>query len=92
MQSPFGDAKPREAIIASRVGKTEEEVLKEEVQKEKLHVSGAAAAAAHREREQGGGAGRGGAGRCAGSATQRHPALRCERLRRSSAPSRANHP
>jgi hypothetical protein len=39
LQNPFGDAKPREAIIASRVGKTEEEILKEEVKKEKLHVS-----------------------------------------------------
>lgn len=38
LQNPFGDAKPREAIIASRVGKTEEEILKEEVKKEKLHV------------------------------------------------------
>ncbi|GAB4820772.1 hypothetical protein N2152v2_007818 [Parachlorella kessleri] len=37
-KSPFGEAKPREAIIASRVGKTEEEILKEEVKKEKLHL------------------------------------------------------
>lgn len=37
-QSPFGNAKPREAVIASRVGKSEEEILKEEVLKEKLHV------------------------------------------------------
>lgn len=34
----FGDAKPREVVIADRVGKSEEDVLKEEVQKEKLHV------------------------------------------------------
>lgn len=39
LQSPFGDAKPREVVIAQKVGKTEEEVLKEEVSKEKLHVS-----------------------------------------------------
>lgn len=40
-QNPFGAAKPREAVIAEKLGKTEEEVLKEEVSKEKLHVSGA---------------------------------------------------
>lgn len=38
-QNPFGAAKPREAVIAEKLGKTEEEVLKEEVTKEKLHVS-----------------------------------------------------
>ncbi|KAL4442924.1 hypothetical protein ABPG77_008415 [Micractinium sp. CCAP 211/92] len=37
-KSPFGDAKPREVVIAQKVGKTEEEVLKEEVSKEKLHL------------------------------------------------------
>lgn len=38
-QSPFGNAKPREAVIAGRVGKTEEEVLREEVKSTyKLHV------------------------------------------------------
>lgn len=36
--SLFGDAKPREVVIADRVGKTEEDVLKEEVKKEKLHL------------------------------------------------------
>lgn len=36
--SLFGDAKPREIIIADRVGKTEEDILKEEVKKEKLHL------------------------------------------------------
>ena len=36
--SLFGDAKPRERIIADRDGKTEEEVLREEVRKEKLHL------------------------------------------------------
>jgi hypothetical protein len=40
VQSPFGAAKPREVVIATRVGKTEEDVLKEEVKKEKLHVRG----------------------------------------------------
>ncbi|KAI8113760.1 hypothetical protein M9435_003752 [Picochlorum sp. BPE23] len=34
----FGDAKPREVVIADRVGKSEEDILKEEVQKEKLHL------------------------------------------------------
>ena len=36
--SLFGDAKPRERIIADRDGKTEEEVLREEVKKDKLHL------------------------------------------------------
>ncbi len=36
----FGDAKPREVVIADRVGKSEEDILKEEVKKEKLHVRG----------------------------------------------------
>lgn len=36
--SLFGDAKPREMVIADRVGKSEEDVLKEEVKKEKLHL------------------------------------------------------
>ena len=39
LQSPFGAAKPRERVIAERAGKSEEDVLKEEVQKEKIHVS-----------------------------------------------------
>lgn len=38
VQNPFGDAKPREQVIAQRVGTTEEDVLKEEVKKEKLHL------------------------------------------------------
>lgn len=45
MQSPFGAAKPREVVIATRVGKTEEDVLKEEVKKEKLHVRAVGACA-----------------------------------------------
>ena len=36
--SLFGDAKPREVIIADRDGKTEEEVVREEVRKEKLQL------------------------------------------------------
>jgi len=36
--SLFGDAKPREVVIADRVGKSEEDVVKEEVKKEKLHL------------------------------------------------------
>ncbi len=55
MQSPFGEAKPREAIIASRVGKTEEEILKEEVKKEKLHVRRAWAGLGWAELGNGGG-------------------------------------
>ena len=39
MQSPFGEAKPRELIIATREGKSEEDILRDEVKKEKLHVS-----------------------------------------------------
>ncbi|EIE26720.1 hypothetical protein COCSUDRAFT_52434 [Coccomyxa subellipsoidea C-169] len=34
--NPFGAAKPRESILANRVGKKEEDILKEEVLKEKL--------------------------------------------------------
>ncbi len=36
--SLFGDSKPREAIIADRDGKTEEEIVREEVRKERLQV------------------------------------------------------
>lgn len=36
--SLFGDSKPREAIIADRDGKTEEEVVREEVRKERLQL------------------------------------------------------
>ena len=39
LQNPFGAAKPREAVLATRVGKKEEDILKEEVLKEKLAVS-----------------------------------------------------
>lgn len=41
MQNPFGDAKPREAVLASRTGKTETEILVEEVKAEKPKVSAA---------------------------------------------------
>jgi hypothetical protein len=37
-QNPFGAAKPREAVLANRSGKTESEILQEEVAKEKLKV------------------------------------------------------
>jgi hypothetical protein len=37
--SPFGAAKPREAILAARTGKKEEDILKEDASKERLHVS-----------------------------------------------------
>ncbi len=38
MQNPFGAAKPREAVLAEKHGKTESEILQEEVAKEKLKV------------------------------------------------------
>ena len=38
MQNPFGAAKPRESVLANRAGKKEEDILKEEVLKEKLQV------------------------------------------------------
>lgn len=38
VQNPFGDAKPREAVLASRTGKTETEILVEEVKAEKPKV------------------------------------------------------
>lgn len=37
-QNPFGDAKPREAILASRTGKSETDIVKEEVKSEKPKV------------------------------------------------------
>lgn len=36
--NPFGAAKPREAILAIRTGKTEEEILKEAVKAERLKL------------------------------------------------------
>ena len=38
LQNPFGAAKPRESVLANRAGKKEEDILKEEVLKEKLQV------------------------------------------------------
>jgi hypothetical protein len=38
VQNPFGDAKPREAVLASRTGKSEAEILVEEVKSEKPKV------------------------------------------------------
>lgn len=37
-QNPFGDAKPREAILAAKTGRTEEEIVREEASKTKIHV------------------------------------------------------
>lgn len=36
--NPFGAAKPREAVLATRSGKTEDEILKEELSKDKLKL------------------------------------------------------
>jgi len=41
VQNPFGDAKPREAVLASRTGKSENEILAEEVKSEKPKVGAA---------------------------------------------------
>lgn len=41
-QNPFGAAKPREAVLAQRTGKAEEEILKEAVLAEKVRVSASA--------------------------------------------------
>lgn len=38
MQSPFGEAKPRESILAGRSGRKEEDILKDELSKDKLRV------------------------------------------------------
>lgn len=38
LQSVFGDAKPREISLAGRSGKTEEEILREELAKDKIQV------------------------------------------------------
>jgi hypothetical protein len=46
VQNPFGDAKPREKVLASRTGKSETEILKEEVKAEKPKVRATAATAA----------------------------------------------
>ncbi len=37
-QNPFGAAKPREAVLAEKHGKTESEILQEELSKDKLNV------------------------------------------------------
>lgn len=79
MQNPFGAAKPREAIIAEKLGKTEEEVLKEEVSKEKLHVRGTGGAGGPGGRR----GGRGAASAAAPAALGPQPATlrRCSPLR-----------
>lgn len=38
MQNPFGDAKPREAVIAKRTGKDEAKVLEEEALSYEVHL------------------------------------------------------
>ena len=38
-QNPFGAAKPREAILANRLGKDELSVLQEELKKDRINVS-----------------------------------------------------
>lgn len=42
MQNPFGAAKPREAVLADKLGLKEEDVLKKEVLKERVKVRAAA--------------------------------------------------
>jgi hypothetical protein len=37
-QNPFGEAKPREAVLSTRLGKSEQEILKEEITKERPKV------------------------------------------------------
>jgi hypothetical protein len=37
-QNPFGEAKPREAVLSTRLGKSEEEILKEEIKSERPKV------------------------------------------------------
>jgi len=39
VQNPFGQAKPRESILATRTGKKEEDILRDELLKEKLKVA-----------------------------------------------------
>jgi predicted membrane chloride channel (bestrophin family) len=38
LQSPFGDAKPRETVIAQRTGKNEEAILKEEAEEYSVKI------------------------------------------------------
>ena len=37
-QNPFGEAKPREAVLSTRLGKSEEEILRESVKAERPKV------------------------------------------------------
>ncbi len=37
-QNPFGAAKPRETVLAAKLGKKEEDILKEELNKDKINV------------------------------------------------------
>lgn len=38
MQNPFGEAKPREAILAAKTGRSEQDIVREEASKTKVHV------------------------------------------------------
>ena len=38
VQNPFGSAKPRETVLAAKLGKKEEDILKEELIKDKINV------------------------------------------------------
>ena len=38
LQNPFGSAKPRESVLATRSGRSEQEILAEEVKKQGLNV------------------------------------------------------
>ena len=38
LQNPFGAAKPRETVLAAKLGKKEEDILKEELSKDRINV------------------------------------------------------
>lgn len=38
VQNPFGSAKPRETVLAAKQGKKEEDILREELIKDKINV------------------------------------------------------
>ena len=38
VQNPFGAAKPRETVLAAKLGKKEEDILKEELSKDRINV------------------------------------------------------
>lgn len=39
LQNPFGSAKPRETVLAAKLGKKEEDILKEELSKDRINVN-----------------------------------------------------